>query len=144
MREGNATKSGKTCGGRARGVVIRDSGLLVGTDVAKTLLAISPTMAGFVTMPTLGGGAVGGWVTGSISAGRTSCVGKKRGKGLSNTIRNHVLDGRGVVGSKYRGPRVSGGFFLGFLLEGALVVDEGLKFCLSNMFRVNVLNPRAV
>ncbi len=47
VREGNTTESGETGGGRARGVVMRKGGLLAGTDVAKALFAISPTMAGY-------------------------------------------------------------------------------------------------
>ncbi len=39
---------------------------------------------------------------------------------------------------------MSGEFFLGFFAEGALVVDEGLKFCLGNIFCVNIFDSRAV
>ncbi len=120
------------------------SGVLAGTDVTKALFAIAPTMAGFVVIPTLGGCAVGGWLTGAIFADVSTDLGKERGKSFSDAIRNHSLDGRGVIGSEGRGPRVSSGFFLGFFVEGALVVDEGLKFCLCDIFFVNIFDPRAV
>ena len=34
--------------------------------------------------------------------------------------------------------------FLGFFAEGALVVDAGLKFCLSNIIGVNIFDPRTM
>ncbi len=87
MREGNTTESGKIGGGRARGVGMRKNGLLAGTYVAKALFAISPTLAGFVAIPTLVECAVGGWLTGDISADVSTDVGKERGKGFSNVMR---------------------------------------------------------
>ena len=39
---------------------------------------------------------------------------------------------------------MSGGFLLGLLAEGALVVDKGLKFSLGNVFGVDILDPRTV
>ncbi len=44
--------------------------------------------------------------------------------------------------ARAEGP-VSRGFFLGLHAEGALVVDEGLKFCLINILCVNIFDPRA-
>ena len=37
---------------------------------------------------------------------------------------------------------MSGGFLLGLLAEGALVVYKGLKFSLGNVFGVDILDPR--
>ena len=39
---------------------------------------------------------------------------------------------------------MSGGFFLGFLAKSAFVVDECLKFSLSNIFCVDIFDPRTV
>ncbi len=86
---------------------MRKGGLLAGTDVTKALFAISPTMAGFVAIPTLGGCAVGGWLTGAISADVSTDIGKERGKSFSDAVRNQSLDGRGVIGTEGIGPRVS-------------------------------------
>ncbi len=58
--KGNTTESGKAGGGRARRVVSRGNGLLAGTNIAESLLAIPPPMAGLVAIPTLEGCAVGG------------------------------------------------------------------------------------
>ncbi len=60
VREGNTTESVKAGGDRARGIMIGGNGLIAGTNVAKTLLAVSPSMAGLVALPTLERGAVGG------------------------------------------------------------------------------------
>jgi hypothetical protein len=39
---------------------------------------------------------------------------------------------------------VTRGLFLSLLAEGALVVDESLKFCLSNIFGIDILDPRTM
>ena len=64
VREGNATEIGKTNGGRARWVIRRGGGLLAGTNVPKTLLAVPPSMARLVTITTLDGGVVVGQMRG--------------------------------------------------------------------------------
>ena len=64
-------------------------------------------MAGLVAIPTLGGCAVGGWLTGAISADGSTDIGKKRGESFSDAIRNQSLNRGGVIGSEGRGSRVS-------------------------------------
>ncbi len=49
-------------------------------------------MAGVVAIPTLGGCAVGGWLTEAISADVSTDVGKERGKSFRDAIRNQSLD----------------------------------------------------
>ena len=72
--KGNTAESGKADGGRARRIVSRGDGLLAGTNIAKSLLAVPPPMAGLVTIPTLEGGAIGGWLSVWISAGGMSVL----------------------------------------------------------------------
>jgi len=88
MCKGNTTESGKAGGGSARRIVSRGVGLLAVTNIAKSLLAVPPPMAGLDTIPLLEGGAIGGWLSMWISACGVSCVGKKRDEGLCNTVRD--------------------------------------------------------
>ena len=84
--KGNATGSGKTGGGRSEGNGSRCGGLLSGTKILKSLLAVPPLMPGLVTIPTFEGGTVGGWLSVQISAGGASCIGKESGEGLSDAV----------------------------------------------------------
>ena len=73
-----------------------------------------------------------------------SFVGKERGEGLSDTVRDHSLDGSGVFGLESGRTGVSRGFLLGLLAEDALVVNEGLQFSLYDIVGVDILDPRTV
>ena len=100
---------------------MRKGRLLAGTDFTKALFAIPPTMAGLVAIPTLGGCAVGGWLTGAISADGSTDIGKERVESFSDAIRVQSWDGRGGVGSQGRGPRGSGRLFPGVCADGGQV-----------------------
>ena len=71
-------------------------------------------------------------MSGAISAGQASCVGEKAGEGLSNTTRNEIVEGRGVLAGEGRGPGVSRRLCLCDLAESVIVIDESLEFSLRD------------
>ena len=54
------------------------------------------------------------------------------------------MDGGGLFGSESGRAGVTGGLLLGLLAEGALVVDESLKFSLRNIVGIDILDLRTV
>jgi hypothetical protein len=79
---------------------MRVSGLLPGTKVSESLLAVPPTMSGLITIPTFEGGAVNGGGVVRISAGGASYVGKESGESFGHAVRDQRLDGSGLLGSE--------------------------------------------
>jgi hypothetical protein len=123
---------------------MRVRGLLPGAKITKSLLAVPPPMTGLVTIPTFYGWAINGGVVSRISAGGASYVGKESGESFGDAVRDQGLDGSGLLGSESGRAGVTRGLLLGLFAEGALVVDEGLKFCLSNIIGVNIFDPRTM
>ena len=63
---------------------------------------------------------------------------------IGNTIRNEIVEGRGVLADEGRGLGVSRRFCLCDLAEKALVVDESLEFSLRDIIGIDIFNPRTV